>query len=42
MNVIDVGQFEETFVIHFGSEFRRINAYTLATIGINCGCSKRS
>jgi hypothetical protein len=31
MNVIDVGQFEETFVIHFGSEFKRINAYTLAT-----------
>lgn len=31
MNIIDVGQFEETFVIHFGSQFRRMNAYTLAT-----------
>lgn len=31
MKTIDVGQFEETFVIHFGSEFQRINAYTLAT-----------
>lgn len=31
MNTINVGQFEETFVIHFGSQFRRINAYTLAT-----------
>lgn len=31
MNVIDIREFEETFVIHFGSEFKRINAYTLAT-----------
>jgi hypothetical protein len=28
---IDVGAFEDSFVIHFGSEFRRINAYTLAS-----------
>lgn len=31
MPSIDIGAFEDTFVIHFGGEFRRINAYTLAS-----------
>jgi len=31
MKIINIRDFEETFVIHFGSEFKRINAYTLAS-----------
>lgn len=31
MQIVDVREFEESFVIHFGSEFKRINAYTLAS-----------
>lgn len=31
MNIADLRQFEETFVIHFGSDLKRINAYTLAS-----------
>jgi len=31
MKVLDIREFEESFVIHFGSEFKRINAYTLAS-----------
>jgi len=31
MQVIDVKEFEEEFVLHFGGKFKRINAYTLAS-----------
>jgi hypothetical protein len=31
MRVVDVSQFEDSFVIHFASENKRINAYTLAS-----------
>lgn len=31
MHVIDISEFEEQFVIHFGGEPKRINAYTLAS-----------
>jgi len=31
MPTVEIGKFEDTFVIHFGSELRRINAYTLAS-----------
>lgn len=31
MPTVNIGAFEDTFVIHFGGEFRRINAYTLAS-----------
>jgi len=31
MQIINVQDFEESFVIHFGTESRRINAYTLAS-----------
>jgi hypothetical protein len=31
MNIADIREFEETFVIHFGSDLQRINAYTLAS-----------
>lgn len=31
MNTIEIGEIENTFVIHFGSDFHRINAYTLAS-----------
>ncbi|MFC1335316.1 MAG: hypothetical protein G8D90_10480, partial [gamma proteobacterium symbiont of Clathrolucina costata] len=31
MHVIDLREFEEEFVIHFGGEPTRINAYTLAS-----------
>lgn len=31
MTTINIREFEESFVIHFGSEFHRINAYTLAS-----------
>jgi hypothetical protein len=29
--ILDIREFEETFVIHFGSEYKQINAYTLAS-----------
>lgn len=32
---VNVAQFEDSFVIHFGGEFKRINAYTLASTLIN-------
>lgn len=31
MPTVNVGAFEDSFVIHFGGDFSRINAYTLAT-----------
>lgn len=31
MSTIELGQFEDAFVIHFGTPTTRINAYTLAT-----------
>jgi hypothetical protein len=31
MQVVDIAQFEDSFVIHFATEDRRINAYTLAS-----------
>lgn len=31
MTIINIREFEESFVIHFGTEFHRINAYTLAS-----------
>lgn len=31
MSTIEIGDFENTFVIHFGGESHRINAYTLAS-----------
>lgn len=31
MATINIQEFEESFVIHFGTEFHRINAYTLAS-----------
>lgn len=31
MQIVDVSQFEESFVIHFATQDRRINAYTLAS-----------
>lgn len=31
MPTVDVRQFEDAFVIHFGGDFERINAYTLAS-----------
>jgi hypothetical protein len=31
MTTIRIGEFEDSFVIHFGTEERRINAYTLAS-----------
>jgi hypothetical protein len=31
MNTINMSEFEQGFVIHFGGEFKRINAYTLAS-----------
>lgn len=31
MPTVDIRSVEDSFVIHFGGEFRRINAYTLAT-----------
>lgn len=36
MQVVDISQFEDGFVIHFSTDDRRINAYTLAStlIGI--------
>lgn len=35
MQVLDIKQFEDTFVIHFVTEDRRINAYTLASTLLN-------
>src|SRR5450759_1197528 len=35
MTTVDVAAFEDSFVIHFGGDFARINAYTLATTLIN-------
>jgi hypothetical protein len=35
MPSVDVREFEQSFVIYFGGEFARINAYTLATTLIN-------
>lgn len=35
MPTFNVSEFEDSFVIHFGGEFTRINAYTLATTLIN-------
>jgi hypothetical protein len=35
MNTLRVAAFEDSFVIHFGGEFARINAYTLATTLVN-------
>ena len=31
MSTVRIGEIENTFVIHFGSNFHRINAYTLAS-----------
>lgn len=31
MQIVDISQFEDSFVIHFATEDRRINAYTLAS-----------
>jgi len=31
MHIINIGAFEEQFVVHFGGEPKRINAYTLAS-----------
>jgi len=31
MTTVQIREFEESFVIHFGSDFERINAYTLAS-----------
>lgn len=31
MNTVDIRKFEDTFIIHFGTEGHRINAYTLAS-----------
>jgi len=31
MPTIDVGKFEDSFTLHFGGDYSRINAYTLAT-----------
>jgi hypothetical protein len=31
MTTVDIRRFNDTFVIHFGGEYARINAYTLAT-----------
>ncbi|MCP4679751.1 MAG: hypothetical protein GY854_30525 [Deltaproteobacteria bacterium] len=35
MATLEIGEFEDSFVIHLGGAFRRINAYTLATTLIN-------
>lgn len=31
MDIVDVREFKEEFVVHFGGEQPRVNAYTLAT-----------
>jgi hypothetical protein len=31
MATVDIREFHDTFVIHFGGEYKRLNAYTLAT-----------
>lgn len=31
MHTVDIREFDDSFVIHFGSSFKRINAYTLAS-----------
>lgn len=31
MDIVNLNEFEQSFVIHFGGEFKRINAYTLAS-----------
>ena len=35
MPTMTVGTFEDSFVIHFGTELPRVNAYTLATTLVN-------
>ena len=39
---IRIAQFEDTFVIHFGSEQKRINAYTLASTLVNLADAARA
>lgn len=42
VRVIRVGDFEESIVIHFGTEGQRINAYTLATTIVNLADAARA
>ena len=42
VHVIRVGEFEESIVIHFGTEGQRINAYTLATTLVNLADAARA
>jgi hypothetical protein len=42
MPVVRVEQFQETFVIHFGGDAPRINAYTLATTLVNIADAARA
>lgn len=42
MPTIDVQQFEQGFIIHFGGEFTRINAYTLASTLVNIADAARA
>jgi hypothetical protein len=42
MPTVDVREFEQSFVIHFGGEFTRINAYTLASTLVNIADAARA
>ena len=42
MTTLRIGQFEDTFVIHFGSERKRINAYTLASTLVSIADAARA
>lgn len=42
VDVIDINQFKESFVIHFGGDFTRINAYTLATTLVSLANAAKS
>ena len=42
MPTVDIREFEQGFVIHFGGEFTRINAYTLASTLVNIADAARA